>query len=132
MKLKLFILVFFSFIFNCKTNTPLRPTISVNPYDVITSPLTININSMGVWSAHEGELGIIQLIDSDGKEMAYGIMSATEEWMKSGPVQFKTTIVFDAKEVEKGTLIIHNNQGDRSGDEAGESHQFEVPIRFKP
>ena len=52
---------------------------------------------MGVWSAHEGELGIIQLIGSDGKEMAYGIMSATEEWMKSGPVQFKTTIVFDAK-----------------------------------
>ena len=87
---------------------------------------------MGVWSAHEVELGIIQLIDSDGKEMAYGIMSATEEWMKSGTVQFKTTIVFDAKEVEKGTLIIHNNPGDGSGDEAGESHQFEVPIRFKP
>ena len=57
---------------------------------------------MGVWSAHEGELGIIQLIDSDGKE------------------------------VEKGTLIIHNNPGDGSGDEAGESRQFEVPIRFKP
>ena len=87
---------------------------------------------MGVWSTHEGELGIIQLIDSDGKEMAYGIMSATEEWMKSGPVQFKTTIVFNAKEVEKGKLIIHNNQGDGSGDEAGESHQFEAPIRFKP
>lgn len=69
----------FCFIFNCKTNTPLRPTISVIPYDVITSPLTININSMGVWSAHEGELGIIQLIDSDGKELGYGIMSATEE-----------------------------------------------------
>ena len=44
---------------------------------------------MGVWSAHKGELGIIQLIGSDGKEMAYGIMSVTEEWMKSGPEQYK-------------------------------------------
>ena len=117
---------------SCKTTNPLRPTVSINPHEVVKSPLQLSVNSMGVWHAHEGELGIIQLIDSDGKEMAYGIMSATEEWIKSGPVQFKTTIGFDAKEVEKGTLIIHNNPGDGSGDEAGESHQFEVPIRFKP
>ena len=45
-------------------------------------------------------------------------MSATEEWM-SGPYNIKT--IFDAKEAEKETLIIHNNPGDGSGDEA-ENH----------
>ena len=87
---------------------------------------------MGVWHASEGELGIIQLLDANGEELAYGIMSTKEDWMKSGPVQFETTLVFDAKKSEKGTLIIHNNPGDGSGDEAGELHQFEIPVRFKP
>jgi hypothetical protein len=52
--------------------------------------------------------------------------------MKEGPVLFKTLLEFDPKHAEEGTLIIYNNPGDGSGDEAGESHQFEVPIRFKP
>lgn len=52
--------------------------------------------------------------------------------MKSGPVQFETTLVFDAKETKNGTLIIHNNSGDGDGDEAGVNHAFEISIRFKP
>jgi len=72
---------------SCKTTTPLRPTISVNPYEVVTSPLKIQVNSMGVWYA---------------------------------------------KKSEKGTLIILNNPGSGDGDEAGEQHSFEVPVRFKP
>lgn len=117
---------------SCKTTNPLRPTVSINPNEVVKSPLQLSVNSMGVWHAHEGELGIIQLIDSDGKELGYGIMSATEEWMKSGPVQFKTTIAFDAKDAEKGTLIIHNNPGYGDGSEAGEKLSFKIPVRFEP
>lgn len=127
--LKLFVLCLF---LSCKTTTPLRPTVSVNPQDIIKSPLKLNVNSMGVWYAHEGELGHVQLLNQDGKEIALGILTTSKDWMKSGPVQFETTLVFDAKESEKGTLIIHNNPGDGDGDEAGVNHAFEIPIRFKP
>ena len=127
--LKLFVLCLF---LSCKTTTPLRPTVSVNPQDIIKSPLKLNVNSMGVWYAHEGELGHVQLLNQDGKEIALGILTTSKDWMKSGPVQFETILVFDAKESEKGTLIIHNNPGDGDGDEAGVNHAFEIPIRFKP
>ena len=127
--LKLFVLCLF---LSCKTTTPLRPTVSVNPQDIIKSPLKLNVNSMGVWYAHEGELGHVQLLNQDGKEIALGILTTSENWMKSGPVHFETTLVFDAKKSEKGTLIILNNPGSGDGDEAGEQHSFEVPVRFKP
>jgi hypothetical protein len=132
MKLELYILVLFSFIFNCKTNTPLRPSVSVNAYDVVTSPLEVQVNSMGVWHASEGELGRIEVIDHQGKLLCMGFLTTTEDWMKEGPVLFKTLLEFDPKHAEEGTLIICNNPGDGSGEEARESQQFEVPIRFKP
>ena len=127
--LKLFVLCVF---LSCKTTTPLRPTVSVNPQDIIKSPLKLKVNSMGVWHASEGELGLVQLLNQDGNEIALGILTTSENWMKSGPVQFETTLEFDAKESEKGTLIIHNNLGDGDSDEAGVNHSFEVPIRFRP
>ena len=132
MKLKLFILILICFLFTCKTNTPLRPSVSINAYDVVSSPLDIQVNSMGIWSAHEGELGRIEVVDQEGNVLTTGFLTTTTNWMKEGPIVFKTHLEFDPKNAEKGALIIYNNAGDGDGTEAGEVHQFEIPIRFKP
>lgn len=34
---------------------------------------------MGVWRAYEGELGLVKLYNSEGQQLAWGIISATEE-----------------------------------------------------
>ena len=132
MKLKLFILILICFLFTCKTNTPLRPSVSINAYDEVSSPLDIQVNSMGIWSAHEGELGRIEVVDQEGNVLTTGFLTTTTNWMKEGPIVFKTYLEFDPKNAEKGALIIYNNPGDVDGTEAGEVHQFEIPIRFKP
>lgn len=116
----------------CKTTKPLRPSVNISPHDVITSPLEIKVNSMGVWYASEGELGLVKLYDSEGQELTWGIMSATEEWMRPGPVMFQTTLKFNPGDSKTGVLVIHNDPGNGSGDEAGEEISFEIPVRFKP
>lgn len=78
MKLKLFILILICFLFTCKTNTPLRPSVSINAYDVVSSPLDIQVNSMGIWSAHEGELGRIEVVDQEGNVLTTGFLTTTK------------------------------------------------------
>ena len=48
--------------------------------------------------------------------------------MKSGSVMFSCTITFDAGNIKKGKLIIHNNPGEGDGDEAGENISFQIPV----
>ena len=127
--LKLLILCIF---LSCKTTNPLRPTVSINPHDVIKSPLHLSVNSMGVWHAHEGELGHVQLIDQQGNELATGILSTSEDWMKSGSILFQTVLEFNPEKYKKGYLTIHNNPGDGDGSEAGEKLSFKIPVRFEP
>ena len=83
---------------SCKTTNPLRPTVSINPHEVVKSPLQLSVNSMGVWHAHEGELDHVQLIDQQGNELAIGILSTSEDWMKSGSILFQTVLEFNSKE----------------------------------
>ena len=117
---------------SCKTTNPLRPTVSINPHDVVKSPLHLSVNSMGVWHAHEGELGHVQLIDQQGNELATGILSTSEDWMKSGSILFQTVLEFNPEKYKKGYLTIHNNPGDGDGSEAGEKLSFKIPVRFEP
>ena len=117
---------------SCKTTNPLRPTVSINPHDVIKSPLHLSVNSMGVWHAHEGELGHVQLIDQQGNELATGILSTSEDWMKSGSILFQTVLEFNSKENKRGYLTIHNYSGVGDGSEAGEKLSFKIPVRFEP
>jgi uncharacterized protein YrzB (UPF0473 family) len=87
---------------------------------------------MGVWHAHEGELGHVQLIDQQGNELATGILSTSEDWMKSGSIIFQTVLEFNPEKYKKGYLTIHNNPGDGDGSEAGEKLSFKIPVRFEP
>ncbi len=113
---------------NKEKDAALLPTVNIQPNQKISSPLKIKVNSEGIWFASEGELGIVRLLDSDGNELAQGILSADEEWMKEGPVMFSTELNFDSKKAEKAKLIIHNNPGGGDGDEAGEKKSFEIPV----
>ena len=106
------------------------PTVSIKKNDRITSPQEIKVNSQGIWLAHEGELGWVQLKDSEGNELAKGILMAEGEWMKEGPVMFSTKLTFDAKDKRNGVLVIHNNPGPGDGNEAGEEISFEIPVIF--
>lgn len=127
--LKLLILCVF---LSCKTTNLLRPAVSINPHDVVKSPLHLSVNSMGVWHAHEGELGHVQLLDQQENVLATGILSTSEDWMKSGSIIFQTVLNFNPKNQKYGHLIIHNNPGDGDGSEAGEKLSFKIPVRFEP
>ncbi len=107
-----------------------RPTINVNPNDFIVSPIKILVNSQGLWFAHEGELGTITLIDENQEELGSGILSATGEWMKQGPVAFSTILSFKSKDSKKGYLVVRNNPGPGEGEEAGVAKSFRIPVRF--
>ena len=117
---------------SCKTTNPLRPTVSINPHEVVKSPLHLSVNSMGVWHAHEGELGHVQLIEHQGNELATGILSTSEDWMKSGSILFQTVLEFNPEKYKKGYLTINNNPGDGDGSEAGEKISFKITVRFEP
>jgi len=109
------------------------PEISVIPNQKITSPLDIEVDSKGLWFASEGELGIVTIVDEENNELGTNIAILTSvdgNWMISGSVLFKTTLIFDSKEAKSGKLIFHNNPGGGDGDEAGVSKSFEIPVKF--
>jgi len=112
-----------------------HPTINIKKGEKITSPLTIKINSQGVWSAFEGELGTVEIVDEENRVLNqkddWGILFTSDgNWMHSKPAYFETTVKFDPKGAKKGKIIIYNNSGEGEGEEAGSSYQFEVAIRF--
>ena len=57
----------------------------MSPQEIITSPIEIIVNPMGVWGAFGGELGGARLFDGNGKELQKGIL------LRSGPIVFTTT-----------------------------------------
>lgn len=106
------------------------PTVNVKENDRLNSPYKIIVNSEGIWFASEGELGWAQLVDNNGNELAKAILMAQGDWMKSGPVKFSAIMKFEAGNIKKGKLIIHNNPGEGDGDEAGGNISFEIPVTF--
>ncbi|NCF41991.1 MAG: hypothetical protein GWP32_03730 [Bacteroidetes bacterium] len=77
-------------------------------------------------------MGHVKLLDQEGNELAIGIMSTSEDWMKSGSILFQTVLEFNSKENKRGYLTIHNNPGVGDGSEAGEKLSFKIPVRFEP
>jgi len=110
-----------------------NPEVNVVPYQKITSPFEIKVDSKGIWIASEGELGIVTIVDENDNELGKDIAILTSvdgNWMTSGSALFKTTLTFDAKDSKSGKLIFYNNPGEGEGDEAGISKSFEIPVKF--
>ena len=97
------------------------------PSETIASPLKITgrVNGNG-WTGFEGQVGTVKLFDNSGKELAMGILTATEEWMKL-PVKFESVLWFDYPEAGAGKLVFYNENA--SGEPARDK-TFEVPVKL--
>ena len=95
--------------------------------DWVSSPLEVAgaVNGNG-WSGFEGQVGTVKLLDSDGKELANGVLTATTEWTTL-PTSFDTTLKFDPGTSETGELDFKNENP--SGDPAKDK-TFVLPIKF--
>jgi hypothetical protein len=96
--------------------------------EIISSPLTITGKVSGNgWIGFEAQTGTVSLQDKNGNELAFGILTAKEEWMQK-VIDFETTLSFVSLEEQDGQLIFHNENP------TGESERdkiFILPVRFK-
>ena len=106
------------------------PTLNIEPNQLIRSPQQVVLNSQGIWSAFEGEVGTVHLMDDNGITLCTGILFADGEWMLEGPAIFSTKLKFDSGLANKGKLVIYSNSGGGDGDESIEQMSFEIPVRF--
>ena len=112
------------------------PTTNITIGQIIASPLLVEVNSRGVWHAHEGELGRVEVIDANGTILNntrdYAILHTTDgDWMKQGDAYFSTTVTFKKSQSKNGKIIIYNNPGPGDGEEASRKEKIEIPIRFR-
>lgn len=102
MKLKIIYLLLFTANLSCKTPKPQLPKVNVSPQEIITSPIEIIVNPMGVWGAFEGELEGVRLFDGNGKDLVRGIL------LRSGPIVFTTTLEFGPRDSAHGLLVLQH------------------------
>jgi hypothetical protein len=94
----------------------------------ISSPLEITgMVSGNGWIGFEGQVGTVKLLNSNGEQLALGILTAQGDWMTSLPINFKTTLNFATPKTENGTLVFRNENP--SGLEEN-NREFILPIKF--
>jgi hypothetical protein len=94
----------------------------------IQSPLRITGSVEGDgWISFEAQTGTVELLDGNGRRLAFGILKASvEDWMTS-QVPFETTLTFASPETPGGTLVFRNeNPSGRSDLE----REFRLPVTF--
>ncbi len=96
------------------------------PNSTVQTPLKITGEAVGQYF-FEGSFPAV-LVDSDGKELGTGIMTAQGEWMTEEFVPFTGTIEFTSPATDKGTLILErNNPSEKTENDA----QLIIPIKFE-
>jgi len=103
------------------------PTVDVQPYQMISSPLNINGNSNGAWHGFEGNLGTVEVQNDAGDVLAVAGLLITGEWMTEDPVNFSAIVEFDAGDAIQGKLVF-KNANPSNNRELDKS--FEVPVQF--
>lgn len=98
------------------------------PNDTVSAPLKITgfIKGDG-WTGFEGQVGTVKLFDSNNNELALGILTATEEWMKEPPVNFEITLYFDYPGAGTGTLVFYN---ENASGEVERNRTFSMPVKL--
>lgn len=98
------------------------------PGATVSAPLKITgfIKGDG-WAGFEGQVGTVKLFDSNNNELALGILTATEEWMKAPPVNFETTLYFDYPAEGAGTLVFYN---ENASGEPDRNRTFSMPVKL--
>lgn len=95
--------------------------------DTVSSPLKItgSVNGDG-WTGFEGQVGTVRLLDSNGNQLALGILTATADWVKL-PTPFETTLWFDYPTDGTGTLVFKN---ENASGELSRDKTFTLPVRL--
>ncbi len=105
------------------------PETDVLNNQTIASPLTIEINSLGLWQAHEGELGVVTLLDDTGTKLGTAIMKSKDgNWMTGGEALFLAELEFEQPGTSSGILWFENRVITNEGNNKKES--FDVPVHF--
>ncbi|MDO8529882.1 MAG: GerMN domain-containing protein [bacterium] len=100
---------------------------SPKPGDTVVSPLKISGSVKGEgWTGFEGQVGIVKLFDSSNKELAFGILTATQDWMKL-PTPFETTLFFDYPGDGEGKLVFYN---ENPSGEAQRDQTYTMPVKL--
>jgi hypothetical protein len=108
-------------------NDETMPIVNIQPNQVITSPLVIEGNSNGAWTANEANMGTVTLVDDNGRILAISGLPTEGEWMTTDPVKFGTILEFDPEGTQQGTLIFKN---ENPSDMRELDKSFEIPVVF--
>jgi len=95
----------------------------------ISSPFEITgyVNGNG-WIGFEGQVGIVELLDSNNQELALALLLATDDWMTSSPINFTASLEFVSENDQNGTLVFSN---ENPSDLPENSRTFSVPVKIK-
>lgn len=97
---------------------------------VVNSPLTVSgrVDGTNRWTGFEGQVGIVELLDGNGKILTMGILTATTDWMKF-PTDFSTSLNFVTPTTSVGTLVFKNENASGMPDY---EREFRLPVKFDP
>jgi hypothetical protein len=97
----------------------------------VSFPIEITgyVDGKNGWAGFEGQVGVVELINKAGVQVASAPLPAVTDWMKF-PTEFK--LIFDFSEnigyIPEGMLVFHNENP--SGDPA-KNKTFSLPIKIK-
>lgn len=95
--------------------------------DFIESPMTVSGEAKGTWF-FEANAGV-QLVDTDGNQLAISNLTAQSDWMTTDFVPFTGTLTFAKPGYgTRGFLIISN---DNPSGLPENSKSIKIPVRFK-
>ena len=86
-----------------------HPVVNIKPGSKVASPISIKVNSMGLWFGFEGTLGTVALVDNNGKKLGMCILGTSENWMQKGSVNYECELAYSAAESGEGQLIFTNS-----------------------
>lgn len=98
-------------------------------YALVASPLIVSgyVDGKNRWTGFEAQVGVVQLLDGNGKLLATGILTATDEdWMKF-PINFSTTLTFSTPTTSHGTLVFRNENASGLPEY---DREFRLPVKF--
>jgi hypothetical protein len=110
-----------------KDNSKTRPIVNIKNGQKITSPLNIEVNTMGIWPVYDGKIGTLRLVDENNKQLGITLVFSSDGCWDQGSPDFKAQLSFDPKKAKSGKLIFCNEQVKKG---SVVQRSFEIPITF--
>lgn len=97
--------------------------------ETIISPLKIigYVNGDG-WVPFEAQTGTVELVDSQGRQLVFGILTVVGEWMKL-PAFFETTLGFVSSTGGDAVLVFRNENPSGLTEK---NKEFRLPVKITP